>query len=222
MAKVNEDLLFDREKDSPITVKRYIEKWRRHKGSQARRNSRESNDWFRTRVSKDLNLKAEKIHKELAERKVRAAGNKMLIGRLHLFKYDALHKDKLPVWDAFPLVFFFDAFKGDGRKYGEKGVLYLRGINMHYLAPKMRLLLFTELVKLKNDSTLRDKTRLKLSWQAIKGIGQSHLSEHAVKTYRADHIRSDLAEVRPQDWEIVIFMQIAQWQKGGKKDAWRL
>lgn len=222
MARLKEDLIHAKEQDSPLSIKRYIEKWRLHKGSQARRNTKESNNWFRTRVSKDLNLKAENIHSQLSRLKSRNPNDRMLIGRLYLFQYDAKHKDQLPVWDSWPMVFFFDAFVGDGRKYGEKGILYLRGLNIHYLAPKMRLLLFTELVKLKNDTTLRDKTRLKLSWQAIKGVGNSHLAEHAVKTYRADHLQSQLAEVRPQDWEVAIFMQIAQWNKGSKQDAWKL
>ncbi len=221
MAKFDEDLIMDNEQNAPMIIKRYIAMFRRSKGSQARRNSAKSRDWFRMRVSKDLNHKTPQIHKQFLEEKRRQVSNsKYLIGRMFLYGYDAKHKDKLPVWDAWPMVFFFDSFVGDGMTYGEKGVLYMRGINIHYLPPALRLKLFAELIKTKNDSSLREKSKLKLSWRIIKAMAGG-IGSHAVKTYRADHIMTQLAEINPRYWEIAIFLQLAQWQKGGKKDAWK-
>ncbi|CAL9982391.1 DNA end protector [Vibrio phage K469] len=222
MAKIDPDMLTAQDMKSPQIVQRYIAKYRELKGPRAKRNTAQAHKWFMGRISKDTNLKTERVYKELKENKTRKAMDKGLIGRLFLFNYDPKTKDTLPVYDTWPLVFFFNAHVGSGNGNGEKGVLYLHGINMHYLSPKLRLILFTELIKLKNDSALREKTRLKLSWQIIKKLAGARLAEHAVKTYRADHIRSELAEVYPQDWIIVISMQISRFVKGGKAMAWRL
>ncbi|QZI90530.1 hypothetical protein MYOV003v1_p0206 [Vibrio phage 207E48.1] len=222
MAKIDTSLLTAADMKSPNIIQRYVAKYRELKGPNAKRNTAQAHKWFMSRVSKDTNLKANRVHKELKENKVRNVMDKGLIGRMFLFQYDAKMKDELPVWDSNPLVFFFNAHVGNGINNGEKGVVYLHGINMHYLPPKLRLMLFTQLIKLRNDSALREKTRLKMSWQLLKKLGASHLAEHCVKTYRADHIRSQLAEVMPQDWIIVLSMQLATWHNGTKRTAWQL
>lgn len=227
MARVSKyssnEYLAPREYDYPELIKRYIGMYRNLKGVNAKRNTAASARWFANRVSKDTNHRAGRVHDILMrENGTRRPQDKYIIGRLYLFAYYAKHAAELPVWDAYPLVFFFNAFVGDGVQYGEKGVQYLRGINMHYLPPALRARLFVDLVKLKNDSTLRNKTRLKLTWRTISALASSHLAQHAVKTYRADHVKSELAEVKPDQWEVVIPLQIAQWQKGTKAQAWKM
>lgn len=218
-----EKILLGREQDYPELVQRYISKYRSLFGVNAKRNTKKSNKWFSDRIVKDTHMKATKVHRELLkEGNRRQPGNKGLIGRMYLFNYDPKWKTILPVYDKWPLVFFFNMKVGDGVSYGEKGVTYMWGLNLHYLPPRFRLMIFAELVKHKNDSTLREKTRLKLSWQVIKQFASLRLAEHAVKVYRADHIQSQLAEVDPSYWEVVIPLQIAEWRKGGKSAAWKL
>ncbi|AUR97775.1 hypothetical protein NVP1244A_073 [Vibrio phage 1.244.A._10N.261.54.C3] len=222
MAKPNPEFLTAQDMKSPDIIQRYVAKYRELKGPRAKINTAQAHEWFMKRISKDTNLRAERVHKQLKEHKTRNPMDKGLIGRLFLFNYDAKMKAELPVWDSYPLVFFFNAHIGDGIRNGERGVLYLHGINLHYLPPKLRLMLFTQLIKLKNDSALREKTRLKMSWQLLKKLGASRLATHCVKTYRADHIRSELAEVMPHHWIIVISMQLAKWHNGTKRTAWKL
>lgn len=220
--KIDPENLAPRERSYPELIQRYIAKYRETKGPNAKRNTKNSNKWFFDRITKDTNLKAERVHRELVKEGTRNPEDKYLIGRLYLFNYDPKHKQTLPVYDEWPMTFFFNSFKGDGVKFGERGVHYLLGLNMHYLPPKLRLRLFTDLVKLKNDSTLRKKTRLKLQWKVINGLATSRYAEHAVKMYRVDHIRSRLAQINPDQWEICIPMQLARWKKGGKGTAWKL
>lgn len=224
MAKkdIEEELLTGPELSLPEIVRRYIVKYRETKGPNARRNTAESNKWFFNRITKDTNLRAESVHRQLSEQRTRTPDDRYLIGRLYLFQYDAKTKDQLPVWDEWPMVFFFNSFVGDGVKFGEKGIRYLLGINVHYLQPKHRLLLFIELQKLKNDTALREKTRLKMTWKVLKALSTSRYTEHAVKMYRADHMKSRLAEINPRAWEICLPMAIAQWRKGTKSQAWKL
>ncbi|AWY10183.1 DNA end protector [Vibrio phage VAP7] len=221
MAK--EQLLLQREQNYPPIVKRYISKYRETKGLNARRNTRESNKWFMSRITKDTHLRAEVVHRQILKESRRTKpSDKGLIGRMFLYNYDPRWKNILPVYDGWPLVFFFNMKLGDGVSFGEKGVMYLFGLNVHYLPPRFRLMLFAELQRLKNDSTLREKTRLRLTWDIIKQFASLKYAEHAVKVYRSDHIRTELAEVHPDQWEVVIPMQIAEWHKGGKHEAWKL
>lgn len=215
-------LIMDNEKSAPEIIRRYIKKYRENFGPKSKRNIKRSNRWFMRRISKDSRLSGGRVFSQFKEDfKRRTAKEKAIVGRLMLFKYDAKHKDTLPVWDGLPLVFFFNTFIGDG-VYGEKGIQYVLGINVHYLAPAQRLVLFTNLIKFNNDTALREKSKLKLSWQVLKTFGASEQARHAVKMYRADHLRSELVEINPRFWEIVMFLPIADWKKGSAKQAWSM
>ena len=219
---IEDGLILDNEKRAPEIIRRYIKKYREIFGPKAKRNIVRSNQWFMKRISKDNRISKNKVFSQFSQAfKNRAPRDRGLVGRLFLFKYDARFKDTLPVWDANPLVFFFNTFVGDG-SYGESGVQYLLGINVHYLRPADRLFLFTNLIKFNNDTALREKSKLRLSWQVLQAFAASDQARHAVKMYRADHIRSELHEINPRYWEIVIFLQIQDWRKGSNKTAWKM
>ena len=218
---IEKGLILDNEKDSPEIIRRYIKKYRELFGPNAKRNIARSNKWFMRRVSKDVKLSRDKAFQQFkSDFRKRTHSDKGLIGRLFAFHYDARHKDTLPVWDSFPLVFFFGTFVGDG-VYGENGVLYLQGLNMHYMPHNLRLKLFTTLIKYNNDTALREKSKLKISWDVIKAFSQSDLAKHSVKMYRADHLKSQLIEVNARYWEIVLFMNLQKWEKGSNSLAWK-
>lgn len=214
-------LLLPAEMDAPELVKRYIRKYRQHFGAEAKRNIRRSHVWFMERVSKDANLTPQHMKKAFAENKKPPQGVRYIVGRMYYFEYDALTKDTLPYWDKFPLVFFFNFVKGDGVTWGERGVTYLFGLNMHYLPPKMRLLVFEDLIKLRNEKTYRSKTRLRLTWAALKRFANHPLYQHCVKVYRADQFRSQMYEIEPQWWEVVLFMRTARFQKQSQASVWK-
>lgn len=217
---IEQGLILDVEKDAPEVIRRYIAKYREIFGPNAKRNIVRSNKWFMRRVSRDMRISKSTVFNQLKnDFRKRTKTDKGLIGRMFLFRYDAKTKDTLPVWDSMPLVFFFGAFTGDSA-WGENGVLYLQGINLHYLPPALRLVVFTQLLKFNTDTGLREKSKLKLSWQILKNFSAHKLVEHAVKTYRADHITSELIEINPRYWEVVLFLQIQQWEKGNNSVAW--
>lgn len=214
-------LLLDADQDAPELVKRYLRKYHETYGPQAKRNIARSQAWFTERVSKDANLTPNHMMQAFAEHKKTPGQNKYLIGRMYYFKYDAKMKAELPYWDMYPLVFFFNIVKGDGLTFGDRGVIYLMGLNLHYLPPKLRLLVFQDLIKLRNERTYRAKTRLKLTWQALNRFAKHSMYQHCVKMYRADHLRSQLFEVQPQYWEVVIPMRTARFQKQSQATVWK-
>jgi hypothetical protein len=93
-------------------------------------NAPEARKWYRNAAKA---IKSANTNKLLNDPNAVKA-DKVKIGRMYMFSYDAKWKDKLPYWDAFPLIFPID-FKKDG----------FLGINLHYLPPVLRAKLMDEL-----------------------------------------------------------------------------
>lgn len=184
--------------------------WKRNNPSSMKRNNAKSADWFRQYVTKAYN----KTGTGTMFRDRSLWKSSMTVGKLYFYEYDAKHKDTLPYWDRYPLVFPFSAYKA---KDGAEIVLAL---NMHYLPPALRLVAFRALLKLKSEARFRKSTRLKLEWDTIKAMSESKYFKHAVHAYRMDHVRSTFVEIPAQAWELAMFLPLQRFQKGGKAAAW--
>lgn len=190
-----------------------IEKsFRRATPDNTRRMTAKSLDWFRNYIPKAYNKV--RMPQMLRDRKMWK--QKMTIGKMYLFEYDAKHKDTLPLWDRMPLVFPFSSYKA------KDGATIIVGLNMHYLSPKMRMMAFSALLKLRTEQRYRKSTKLEMEWSMLRGMGQSKLFEHAVHAYRIDHVKSVFVEVPAQSWEMVLFLPLARWVGGSNKQAWTL
>lgn len=64
----------------------------------------EARDWLRDRAMAIRNLDP---NKALARSRVQDKRVAVRTGQMYLFQYDALHKDTLPYYDRFPLIFPF-------------------------------------------------------------------------------------------------------------------
>ena len=87
---------------------------------------KEAMDWYRGKI-KETQVFQKKSSPE--------------IGKMYIFTYDAKHKDTLPIWDSYPLVFPIN-FYSDG----------FLGINLHYLPPLARVAIMRNLDDLKNNN----------------------------------------------------------------------
>lgn len=212
-----DDLLLGEEVNAPELIKRFIRLFRKNKGRTARINSKKAHDWFYDNLKKRSELKAGQVMEGFDKRSPGDVGG--MIGRLMLFRYNPKHANKLPYYDTAPLAFIFNAFVGD-REFGEEGVLYLMGLNMHYLPPKMRLVIFRSLLTLRSEKRYRKSTRLKVTWQALKALANSPAFQHCVKMYRADHVVGEMAEIDPAYWAMVMFLPIAEFEKASNRKVW--
>jgi len=181
-------------------------------GPNARRNIKKSMDWFRNRISK--NYSSVRTARMYRDRKLWKSG--MTLGKMYFYEYDAKHKDTLPVWDRYPLVIPFNAYRA---KDDAEIVL---GINFHYLPPALRMAAFRALLRYKSKDRFVKSTKLDFSWKIISVLAQSKYFEHAVHAYRMDHVRSKFVEIPAQSWEMCLFLPLARWQKGGKSTAWKM
>lgn len=182
-------------------------------GDKAKRNIKKSMDWFRKRVTK--NYKSVRTARMFRDRDMWKSG--MTLGKMYFFEYDAKHKDTLPLWDRYPLVIPFSVY----RSKADNAEIVI-GLNFHYLPPALRMVAFRALLKYKTNDRFNKATRLDFSWKVIMAIAQSKYFEHAVHSYRMDHVRSKFVEIPGQSWEMVLFLPLARWQKGSKAQAWRI
>lgn len=177
-----------------------------------KRNTSASLDWFRNYVGKAHN----KIGTGVMFRDRDTWKTKMTFGKMYFFEYLAKHRATLPIWDRYPLIFPFSAYKA------KDGVEIIVGLNMHYLPPVLRMAAFKALLKFRNEKRYRGKTKLKLEWEVLKALSESKYFKHAVHSYRADHFKSVFVEVPAPAWELALFLPVARWQKGTASEAWNI
>lgn len=132
-------------------------------------------------------------------------------GELYLFNYDAKHKDTLPLWDSFPLVFPFHKMP-DG----------FIGLNMHYLPYQVRIALLDQLMSFKTTSNLDETTRLKLSWRTIRSLSSMDVAAHCVHRYLLQHVKSPFKRIDAPDWATAMMLPVERFVGGTKQQAWKI
>jgi len=141
-----------------------------------------------------------------ATRKLRNNPN---IGMMYNFVYDAKWKDELPYWDAFPLIIMVGPAPNG-----------FYGINLHYLPPKARAILFDNLLAIASDTKYNERTKLQLSYQLLSSSSKYKLFRPCFKHYLFTHLRSQLAFIPPKHWDAALFMPTASFQKAVNSKVW--
>lgn len=133
------------------------------------------------------------------------------IGRLYMYVYDPKHKDTLPYYDVFPMVFITD-FYPDG----------FLGMNVHYLPYLLRAKLMEALLKHQKQVTRKGKREqyLDISYAILKAAATSKYFKPTIKRYLFDHVRSPFAEVQEPEWENALFLPVEQFRKKSKREVW--
>lgn len=180
--------------------------------SAADRYSKEAMDWYRNYIPKNYN----KVRTSQLFRSQELWSKQIKFGVPCFFDYDALHKDTLPVWDAFPFTIFFDSYRT------KQGHVIVLGLNMHYLPPKLRMEAFRALLTTRNEKRYRKSTVLNFDWERLKALAEHKLFKHAVKAYRVDHVRSVFVRIPSTAWQMALFLPVARWQNNTQKFAWKM
>lgn len=121
-------------------------------------------------------------------------------GNLYLFQYDPKYKDKLPVWDEFPLVFPFNKFS--------EGFI---GLNMHYLPYPERIKLLDSLMGVSINSIENGDARLKLSWSLISGFAKFKSARVCVKRYDRNHVKTMFKKIPSNDWSTAMMLPVEKF-----------
>lgn len=130
---------------------------------------------------------------------------KTVLGKMYFYYYDPKTKDTLPYYDRFPLVIPIE-------KYAD-GFL---GLNLHYLPPNLRLILLDKLYDLLTNDRFDEKTRFRMTYSLLSGVGKYKEFKPCLKRYLFNHLRSQFIEVPADQWEIAVFLPVEQFV-GAKK-----
>lgn len=213
--KYNKDLIKPNEENLPEILKQLSAKYREFKGSNINANlqTKSAHKWFLNQHTGLRNQKAG-IRKDLFQSEFKRVTSPK-IGKMYMYQYDPKHKDTLPIYDEFPLVFFFNqvtTLSGD---------VMLYGINLHYLRPQLRYEFFIQLMRLRTEKRYRKSTRLRLEWASIKAASQKY-AKHTVHAYLVNHLKTPFLEIPASHWVHVAALPTAKWVKGSYRDAYRL
>lgn len=173
-----------------------------------KRFSERSYEWFRNRAR---NIGGPRARKEL-EKHVKSKGNTVSswkAGYMYSYMYDAKHKDTLPYWDAFPLIILIGPAKNG-----------FYGLNLHYLPPKARAILFDRLLDLATNKRYDEKTRIKLSYDLLKSTEKYALFKNCFKHYLWKQVESRMMFIPADEWEAALFLPTQDFQKASNTKVW--
>jgi hypothetical protein len=168
--------------------------------------TKDARDWFRRKAAdyRGPRLQQNKFFESAT------LSDKVLPGRMYMYIYDAKHKEKLPYWDAFPLIFMVGP--ADNGFYG---------LNLHYLQPVLRARLMDALYTVTNNQKYDDSTKLNISYQTLKGASNLALFKPCFKHYLANQVKSRFIYVEPKDWDTALFLPTQKFQKASTSTVWK-
>ena len=131
------------------------------------------------------------------------------IGFMYSFVYDAKHKDKLPYFDAFPLIIMVGPAEGG-----------FYGINLHYLPPKARAMLFDKLLEIATDKRYTNRTKLSISYQLLKDTKKYAAFRPCFKHYLVSQLGSDIVKIGSDEWEAAMYLPTADFRGASNSKVW--
>lgn len=156
----------------------------------------DSRDWFREKARSVRNINTTKLintHQEYQMSKVRP-------GFMYMFAYDAKHKDTLPYYDRFPLVFPFSA--------DSEGFL---GMNLHYLPHLLRARLMDALYNLVSNAKFDETTKLRMSYDILNGSSRYKYFKPCVKRYLFSQMQTKFLFIPSSEWDIALFLPLERF-----------
>lgn len=167
--------------------------------------TKESREWFMNRLKDMKGISRQGLLKDnrLQARQRFGAGN------MYMFFYDPKHRKTLPYYDAFPLTIMLGPAPGG-----------FYGLNMHYLPPQLRAVLFDRLLDTTNNSRYNESTKFKVDYQMLKAASSLKLFKPCLKHYLTSQVDSKIVLVEPTEWEIAMFMPTHQFNGANSRSIW--
>ena len=156
----------------------------------------EARDWFRE-AAKDVSWVNSG---NLVNNSRKTPANTIMPGFMYMFLYDAKHKETLPYYDKFPLIFPLEKY--------DDGFL---GINLHYLPHMYRARLMDALYALANNKNFDEKTRLRISYKILKKAARFRYFKPCVKRYLFSQLRSRYIMIPSNELDIALFLPLERF-----------
>lgn len=155
--------------------------------------SEESLDWFRVEL-RNVRRRPDRILRS------GEVTTKTYVGKMYMFFYDAKYKETLPYWDRFPLMIMMDHYT-DG----------FLGMNLHYIAPRYRVILLNNLYDLLINEDMDGMQRLMISYDLLSKKSGYRWMKPCIKRYLKSNLESRLFEVPIEHWDMVSMLPSARF-----------
>lgn len=163
--------------------------------------------WFTSKIN---NLKNPRALANQIRKETDRNTNRFLIGGLYFFYYSAKYDDRLPYWDAFPLVLPLERY-GDG----------FLGMNLHYLPPRIRAGFMDKLMNFAIYDDNDEIKRLRITYDIVSASRRYKEFRPCIKRYLYKNIASKMLKVDANEWETAVFLPVQQFQKAKVNEVWR-
>lgn len=170
---------------------------------------KDSLDWFRDNI-KSIYDRGEIMKMDMINQEYGKINKDARPGRLHMFRYSPKGKSVIPYYDAFPLVVSL--------KFDRKGML---GLNLHYLPPKYRTILFKNLLTFNSNPSMIDEARIRVTYDMLKGMSRLRYYKPCIKRYLSDYVRSKVAIIPPKYWTSAVNLPTDAFVKANRHTVWR-
>ena len=174
--------------------------------------TKSAREWYRKQATlkagKEITSEALLSTTDKGRAKTQLRGDSVY-GSMYFFEYDPKHKDTLPYYDRFPLIFPINKVKG--------GIL---GMNMHYLPPKMRAQLMDALYSVSSDNNYDEGTVLNINYKLLQRASNCRVFKPTVKRYLAKQVRSKFIKIAASEWDTALFLPVQSFQKQSQGTVW--
>ena len=167
----------------------------------------EARSWYRNESAK---LKQVNEKKLIDPKNVRTQITFQNMGQMFMFFYNPKHKDTLPYYDRFPLVFPIELY--------DDGFL---GINLHYLPQKLRATLMDALYMTINNKKNDKTTKLRLSYEILRGSSRMRYFKPCLKRYLNGQVLQKFLYIDPDNWDKALMLPTERFVKKTKFEVQR-
>ena len=165
----------------------------------------QSRTWYRDTASKFKTVNEKSLMRGDTDR----IRSQPTIGHMYMFYYDAKHKETLPYFDRFPMIFPYKKVRGG-----------FMGINLHYLPHILRAKLMDSLYDISSNDKYDETTKLRLSYDILSGAAKYKWFKPCIKHYLTSQVRSRFLYVYPAEWDIALFLPLERFQGATKSKVW--
>lgn len=194
-------------RDNEETLLQKLEKAARLR--QLDKHSEESIDWFKANARKSIGRERAQDSLLTQQKPAKAIGAKSPIGKMFTYAYDAKWKDTLPYYDRFPLIFYVGPAKNG-----------FYGINLHYLSPDYRAVLFDALLDIVETNKIPARNKLKVTYDILKSSTKLNYFKPCFKHYLKTQVESQIVEIPYNEWEAAMFLPTANFGKVSATQVW--
>jgi hypothetical protein len=170
--------------------------------------TKEARDWYRDQA-KGVARSSIQEDRLIRQMGVDRYENRFRLGHMYMFVYDPKHKDTLPYYDRFPLIFPINKAKG--------GFL---GMNFHYLPLQLRAKLMDSLYDVTTNDKFDETTKMRVSYDILSGASKYKEFKPTVKHYLSSQVRTRLVYINPSEWDIALFLPTERFEKASKTQVW--